>query len=166
MSTAEQTATQLSELFQRFLRLQPHFATPEHIVCFQKQMDSLRDSPGSIEDYHFLFRIFIILADSQTPPTMGELSANLSVPLSTATRIVNWLVRANFVERIQDPNDRRLVRVQMSESGQQLYRLNVEYNRQRIRYLLEHFSSEEQQQLLKLSGKLLDVLLAESQQPN
>jgi DNA-binding MarR family transcriptional regulator len=161
MPTADETATQLSELFQRFIQLRPNLVVPEHFVRFQEQMESLRGgSPGGLDDYSFLFRIFILLAHRETPPTMGELGANLNVPLSTATRIVDWLVRANFVQRVQDSEDRRVVRVQMSESGRRLYQISVKHNQHRIADLLENFSTEEQEQLLKLTRKLLDVLLS------
>ena len=92
---------------------------------------------------------------------MGELSSDLNIPLSTATRIVDWLVRANFVERIHDSHDRRVVRVQMTANGEELYQISMEYNRQQIARLLSNFTPEEQVQMLRLMTKLVNVLVAE-----
>jgi len=50
---------------------------------------------------------FNLIAQSTAPLTMSELSNELNVPMSTATRIVDWLVRGDMVERANDPNDRR-----------------------------------------------------------
>ena len=92
---------------------------------------------------------------------MSELSTELNVPMSTATRIVDWLVHGDMVERVNDPNDRRVVRVGMSRNGRELYETGMTYNKQRITRLLKDFSGEEQTQLLKLMNKLFDSLMSE-----
>ncbi len=79
--------------------------------------------------------------------------------LSSATRIVDWLVNASCVERVDDPHDRRVVRVRMTEKGQQLYERGLDFNKQRIAQLLGNFTLDEQAQLLRLMTKLLDSLL-------
>jgi DNA-binding MarR family transcriptional regulator len=169
MST-EKTAEQFMELMQRFISLRPKLILPEHVVQFKKKMEGLKNkmdgAGGSPEDRSFLFRILILLAKSATPLTMSELSTELNVPMSTATRIVDWLVRGDMVERVNDPNDRRVVRVGMSKSGRELYETGMAYNKQRIEKLLKDFSSEEREQLLKLMNKLFDSLISESEQQN
>ena len=160
--TPHETAQKLSELLQDFVRLQPRMAPPEHLQRFRQQMEGLSTGSTTPEDYEFLLRVFMVLAYSEEPPTMGELSESLHVPLSTATRIVEWLVRAEFVERLSDPSDRRVVRVRMTEKGIQIYQFGITYNIQRIAKLLGGFSSEEQQQLINLAGKLLEALSAEN----
>jgi DNA-binding MarR family transcriptional regulator len=81
--------------------------------------------------------------------------------MSTATRIVDGLVRAEMVERVNDANDRRVVRVGMSKNGRELYETGMAYNKQRITKLLKDFTAEEQTQLLNLMNKLFDALLSE-----
>jgi DNA-binding MarR family transcriptional regulator len=140
---------------------------PEHVVAFKKKMESLRrkmdKAGGGPEEPSFLYRILILLARSDTPLTMSELSMELNVPMSTATRIVDWLVSGDMVERVNDPNDRRVVRVGMSKSGREIYETGMAYNKQRIAGLLKDFSSEEQSQLLKLMNKLFDSFADENQ---
>ncbi len=164
MSTTEQTADQFLELLQGFLRLHPKLIKPEQAVQFKKQMERLRKSSmANAEDRPLFFRIIVILTHSATPPTMGELSNDLGVPLSSATRIIDLLVDNDFVERVNDPGDRRVVRIQMSENGKRFSRIAMEFIRQRIASLLENFSSNEQKQLLQLMTKLLTSLQAENQ---
>jgi DNA-binding MarR family transcriptional regulator len=103
----------------------------------------------------------MLLSQNAEPLTMGELSSELDVPMSTATRIVDGLVRAEMVERVNDSNDRRVVRVGMSKNGRKLYETGMTYNKQRIAELLKDFTSEEQTQLLKLMNKLFDALMKE-----
>jgi len=161
MST-EQTAEQFIDLVQRYIRLRPKLIHPEHVVQFKKKMASLKNSGYSSEDHEFLFRIFALLSQNQEPVTMSELSSTLNVPMSTATRIVDGLVKNDMAERVHDSNDRRIVRVGMSRNGRELYEMGMAYNKQRIAKLLKDFTAEEQEQLLKLMNKLFDALLNEN----
>lgn len=52
--------------------------------------------------------------------TMNELAAEMRVHGTTMTRMVDSLVEKGFVARRQDPEDRRLVRVMLSERGQEV----------------------------------------------
>jgi DNA-binding MarR family transcriptional regulator len=97
------------------------------------------------------------------PVTMGELSQLMDVPLSTATRMVDWLVATHFVARQHDPEDRRIVHVSLTEAGQNMLRVHGNYMRKRIERLLRHFNSDERQNLLMLMRKLLKALDEESQ---
>ncbi len=164
MSNTEKTAEQFIELMQRYICLRPKMILPEHVVQFKKKMEGLKGAGGSPEDHSSLFRILILLDQSEKPVTMSELSTELNVPMSTATRIVDWLVRGDMVERVNDPNDRRVVRVGMSKSGRDLYETGMTYNKQRIEKLLKDFSSDEQAQLLKLMHKLFNSLVSENEQ--
>lgn len=161
MAVPAQTVEQYMELLQRFVCLRFDLMLPEHMVRFKQQLENSRGGAGSGEDYTFLFRIFTLLAHSETPPTMSELSANLNLPFSSTTRLIDWLVRASFVERLPDPHDRRVVRVQMTTSGEQVYQIGMDYNKQQIARLLKDFSATEQTQLLRLMNKLLDAFVAE-----
>ena len=51
---------------------------------------------------------------------MGDLSRILGVPFSTSTRTADWLVNNGYVQRLTDPNDRRLVCVELTEAGKEL----------------------------------------------
>ena len=161
MST-EQTVEQFIDLVQRYIRLRPRLIHPEHVVQFKKKMASLKNAGYSSEDHEFLFRIFALLSQNQEPITMSELSTTLNVPMSTATRIVDGLVKNDMAERVNDSNDRRIVRVGMSKHGRELYEMGMAYNKQRIAKLLKDFTAEEQEQLLKLMNKLFDALLNEN----
>ncbi len=161
MAVSAQTVQQYLELFQRFIGLRVDLMLPEHMVRFKQQMENSRGGASSLDDYTFLFRIFTLLAQRSTPPTMSELSAHLNLPFSSTTRLIDWLERAQFVERMHDINDRRLVRVHMTATGEQFYQIGMDYNKQQIARLLKDFSSAEQAQLLRLLNKLLDAFNAD-----
>ena len=161
MTVSAQTVEQYIALVQRLVCLRVDLMLPEHLVRFKQQMEISRGGAGNWEDNTFLFRIFTILAQSDIPPTMGELSTELGLPFSSTTRLVDWLERAKFVERTHDSQDRRVVRVHMTASGEQLYQIGMNYNKQQITHVLKEFSPDEQAQLLRLLNRVVDVFVAE-----
>jgi DNA-binding MarR family transcriptional regulator len=162
--TTDQITDQLFELVQRFIHLRPKLVIPENVARFRQQMQDLKlGGATNQEDRAFVFRIFIILERSGTPPTMGELSTELGIPLSSATRIIDGLVSGNFIERIPDESDRRVVRVQMTTTGKEIYQTAMEFNKQRIAHLLSKFTLDEQTQLLHLMNKMFDSLMEEAE---
>ena len=160
--TTEKTIDQFMELIQKFICLRPKMVPPEHAVQFKKKMEALKGSGYSSEDHAFVFRVLILLSQSEEPLTMSQLSAELNLPMSSATRIVDWLVRGNMVERVNDPSDRRVVRVNISKNGKDMYATGMEHNRKRIGILLKDFTAEEQAQLLHLMDKMFNSLMNEA----
>ncbi|HET6845930.1 MAG TPA: hypothetical protein VFH29_03800, partial [Anaerolineales bacterium] len=72
------------------------------------------------------------------------------------------LVRGKIVERRDDPTDRRIVRLCLTANGRKFIELGASFLRQRVGQVLSRFTPEEQAQLLKLIGKLIDSLEAEA----
>jgi DNA-binding MarR family transcriptional regulator len=147
------------ELFYRYINLHIKLELSEDVALFRKKMTALRGVSHTFEDKSFLYRIFLLLSQDEEPLPMGRLSSELDVPLNTATRIVDGLVQAGMVERVNDASDRRVVRVGMSENGRELCEAGMAYNKQRLAKLLNVFTLEEQEQLLKLMNKLFEALM-------
>ncbi len=90
--------------------------------------------------------------------TMGEFSNALSVPLSTATRIADWLVDNGYIQRLPDADDRRVVRVSLTDMGKELFKAIDRYIRQRMKQILSSLTAEERTILLTLVSKVLSGL--------
>jgi len=90
--------------------------------------------------------------------TMSEFGNALSVPLSTATRIADWLVDNGYIQRLPDSDDRRVVRVGLTDKGKKLYEAIDQYIRQRMQQILSNLTSEERTILLTLVGKVVGGL--------
>lgn len=90
--------------------------------------------------------------------TMGEFSSALSVPLSTATRIADWLVDHGYIQRLPDTDDRRVVRVALTDTGKELFKAIDRYIRQRIQQILSSLTAEERTILLTLVSKVVSGL--------
>jgi DNA-binding MarR family transcriptional regulator len=158
----EQIAGQLLELLQIFALRHFSFVPPEHVIRLHQQLESSeRGSGDRVSNYPLLLRIFTILVHAEIPPTMSELRMALEVPLSSTTRLVDWLVRANLIERVGDPDDRRIVRVRLTGNGWQIYQEGMAFNKNQVMNLLAIFTPEEQEQLLHLMNKLVNDIPAE-----
>ncbi len=90
--------------------------------------------------------------------TMGELSSALSVPLSTATRMVDSLVSSGYAQRLPDAEDRRIVRVALTDSGRELHRTIETYTSERVQQILSCLTPEEQAMLFSCIRKVVAAL--------
>lgn len=76
-------------------------------------------------------------------PSMSELSRALHLRPSTVTGLVDALVERGTVERLQDPQDRRIVRVQLTPEGRRERDRLRRKRQKRVLELLAHLSDEE-----------------------
>jgi len=80
--------------------------------------------------------------------TMGELSAEIYMAESAATRLVNRLVTLNLVKRQGDDKDRRVVRVTLTSYGRQLSKLVFERRTFRFKNLAQNLDPSERETLI------------------
>jgi DNA-binding MarR family transcriptional regulator len=74
---------------------------------------------------------------------MGQLASALGVALSTATGIVDRMVEQGLLVRQEDPVDRRLVVVRLTEQGHQTVERPYLVSRQRLSAMLSRLSVDE-----------------------
>ncbi len=113
--------------------------------------------PHGNANYELFYRASSCLAP-RGALTMGEFSSLLSVPLSTATRIADWLVDRGYIQRLTDTEDRRVVRVALTEKGHELHSTIDLYIRKRLEKILSCLTDRERDKLLKLVGKVVTGL--------
>lgn len=59
----------------------------------------------------------VMTVDRLKEATMGQLSENMNFPMSTATGIVDRLVRKGYMERGRSETDRRIVVISLTDKG-------------------------------------------------
>lgn len=144
-----------------YIRRRFHGKMPEQILKYLRaniQEHSLREKLTQINERDVFFTVGFVFSLQPEPITMGELSRVLGVPFSTTTRIVDWLVENGYVQRLADPEDRRVVRVELTDSGRELYRVINDILLKTADQFLKNFSLEERKELGRLLGKLVDNL--------
>lgn len=151
---------QLAGMVHEFTQLRARFKAsfPEELARLQNRLDEAhpKDAPHRLANYDLFYRMSHILYQKNNP-TMGELSSVLSVPLSTATRMVDWLVNNSYATRLPDSEDRRIVRVALTDSGREIHQTIEGWLKQRLRRILSCLTDEERTTLLALMGKIISA---------
>ena len=88
---------------------------------------------------------------------MREIADYLMLAMSTMTGIVDKLVEKKYVARQRSEQDRRLVRVALTEAGQKVYQMEHHHFMELSRSMLQSLNEEEQVTLLNLLRKISQV---------
>lgn len=91
--------------------------------------------------------------------SVSEIARDLSISKSNMTPIIDKLIQEGFVERLPDPNDRRVIRIGITEKG---YKFSTEQKELAKKILMEKISSlscEDLVQIEILTKKLNEILL-------
>ena len=87
--------------------------------------------------------------------TPGDLSARLELSSGAMTNRIDRMERAGLVRRLPDPNDRRGVRVEMTEDGERVWLESTNAQAIKEALITSALSKREQQQLNGLLRKLM-----------
>lgn len=98
-------------------------------------------------------RALMMLAE-HGPITMTDFSELLMVPLSTATRMVERLIEKDLSVRSRIEDDRRVVRVELSDQGKKLHQHFAQHKREMSREMLAPLSHGEREIFIELMTKI------------
>ncbi len=86
--------------------------------------------------------------------TMGEIAAALGVSKSAASQLLDGLIEQGFVDREQSEDDKRVVRVSLSDAGYRHFKQVREQGGQKIAELFDLLNDEELVQIESITSKL------------
>ena len=86
--------------------------------------------------------------------TIGELSNKMYLACSTTTDLVDRMEKNLLVERVKNPNDRRVVRIHLLEEGKRIIDEVIKKRQVYLEEVLVDFSTEEIQLLERSLTKL------------
>jgi DNA-binding MarR family transcriptional regulator len=90
-------------------------------------------------------------------PLMKEIADYLAITPPSATALVNNFIVLGLVKREEDKDDRRTVRIVMTEKGKKYMEDNVKEVFKKMRNNLETLSKTEQKQLGKILAKVVEA---------
>ena len=104
----------------------------------------------------------LLFADEQRDQVrMTDVSRFMMVTKPAATQAVNRLVEQGYVERVDDPNDRRVVYIRPTSEGKQRFEEELELRMAMMRRAVARIGEEKGQLLADLLTEFLDALLIE-----
>ena len=143
-----------AQLIDRLLELMPRARRQFQASLPEDVSDELAGvTPHQFEALHMLHRV---RAAGETPggATMNELARHQQCALSTATALVDRLIRQGLADRVPDPEDRRVVHIVPTERGDGLLRRFTQAKHAMMIELLAPLSDEELTTLLRLLDKV------------
>ena len=86
--------------------------------------------------------------------TIGALSQKMYLACSTTTDLIDRMEKNKLVMRVKDPNDRRVVRINLLQKGKKLIEEVIWKRQEYLQKTLRHYSSEEILHLKETLNKL------------
>ena len=93
---------------------------------------------------------------------MREIADKFTIEMPTATSLINKLCKIKLVARQEDANDRRLVRVVLTDQGKYLLEKAMRERTKKINSILAYLSENDKNDLLKI----LQVLTHQMEKQN
>ena len=110
------------------------------------------------------FNALLALRDN-ADMTMGELCEKLMLACSTATDLIDRMEKNGFLVRNRDAQDRRVIRLAVSEKGRQVITEVMSARRRYVASMLQKLTEEEQTQLAQSLDRLHSLMLSEKVNP-
>lgn len=141
--------TEIKQIQETLLALLPYWN-----YRIEKPFKQLLDSGISLEMYYCIetLRWF------DGTLTMSELAHWIQMPKQQMTKIVNRLVEYEFVERIYDPADRRLIKIKITDKALTYIDHFLEQDAGCFRQLLGQMSREERGDFKKAIETMMRIL--------
>lgn len=114
---------------------------------------SKKGNPISNESYFCLIILY-----KHGPMKMSELSENLRLSKQQTTQIINKLYDAEFIERIYDEKDRRIIRIHISEKAKLFLKDNPFDGTLIDKQIGENLNEQEREELLIATETMLRLL--------
>jgi MarR family transcriptional regulator, organic hydroperoxide resistance regulator len=114
------------------------------------------DKHATIMQYSAL----MFLKDNRTA-TVGDVASHLKLSKTSATQLIERLAKTSLVDRINDTEDRRIVRISITSAGeQQVMDLKKKY-REKMGKIISKIPDEDLKELIRIHKNLIETLQRE-----
>jgi DNA-binding MarR family transcriptional regulator len=133
---------QYEDLFDLVFENLKRIAFPEELLALGIEMSKQE-----------LFTIMIV--DKFGEITMSQISDQMNFPMSTATGIIDRLVKTGYVQRSKNEADRRVVAIALTDKGRAFAQYVKENISQYIKIAYDALNDEERQSLFGIFNKVI-----------
>lgn len=131
----------------------------EKLLANFTQLDKLilQQSQRSLEEHQATVLQFSVLSyiKEHSLVQMGKLADDLRMSISSATQLVERLAKMNYIERTIDPEDRRIVKIALTEEGKKHYvsiRKDILSEMERV---FANIPEKDRKELLRITDELI-----------
>ncbi len=115
----------------------------------EKSITTRTNPPITMNEMHIIEMIGLNRARS-----MGEVARDLGITLPSLTSGINRLVKKGYVDRKRTEEDRRVVKVELTKAGIQVYRAHELFHEQMVDALVQDLKIEEMPLLMESLDRL------------
>jgi DNA-binding MarR family transcriptional regulator len=90
--------------------------------------------------------------------SMSEIGCKLSMPKPHVTAQIDKLIAENIVERLDDPNDRRIINIKLTEKGKEDFTTFKKVIGEEMQLRIQRLDQERIKTMLDSSQQLRDIL--------
>lgn len=90
--------------------------------------------------------------------TMGQIAQELYIKLPTASSLVDRLIEAGYVKRINDALDRRVIKINLTEKGKHILSTTMKAKIKKTKFLLDKLSANEKKSMIMIMKNLYKKL--------
>jgi len=90
--------------------------------------------------------------------TMGQIAQEVYIKLPTASALVDRLIEANYVKRINDALDRRITKIELTKKGKQILETTMKTKIKKMKFILDKLSVKEKLSLFSIMKNLYKKL--------
>lgn len=106
----------------------------------------------SIKEFHTLEVVYSSMLSKTN--TAGTIANRLGITLGTCTTNIDRLVGKGLINKIKNDNDRRVVYIELTEKGQQVYLKHISTHKKLIAKVISKLTMSEKASLLSIIGKM------------
>jgi len=90
--------------------------------------------------------------------SMSEIGCKLKIPKPHVTSQIDKLIAENFVERLNDPNDRRVINIRLTDKGKEDFQIMKQTISQEMRQRIETLDQQNIKAMLDSTQQLREIL--------
>jgi len=138
------------ELFQ----LMKRFPRPNLALSARKDMTR--------SEYELLGMLVMRLEGNQKALSIGEISNFLQITPAGVTHLINPLEEKGLIERLKDPNDRRVVLIGITEKGIGIAEDLMAEIQEKLVGLIDFLGEDDSRKLIDLMNRVIDYASSEA----
>ena len=122
----------------------------------RKQMGGVSDD--KLHDKVSVYQLHAMFHIAKHVATMSELAEEMNISLPSATSLVDRLVKSGWVERQADPDDRRIIRLAITDEGRKVCMAMKAERMRTYKFLLDAMPEEDLRSLQRIFTNLHTTL--------
>ena len=122
----------------------------------QSSIDGLTRS-----EYELLVMLVMNHVKDKTALSVTELSNLLQITPAGVTHLINPLEETGYIERQQDPNDRRIVLIGLTDKGTQVAEALISEVQENLIGLVNHLGEEDSKTLIRLMSQAIEFITSQ-----